>query len=374
MPLPSRWRRRGAVLLTLVAVAWGVAWIRADDPPSPAFAEARRALAAARAAEAPRYAPEAFRAAERRWADGLAQWNEQTRRGLRRDYSAALRDAEAATAAARSAARRAAAVRDSLATAVDAGLTGLDAALARAAQRADALPFDADRQRQLAALRSRRAVAAGMQRRGELQAAAHQLTSARKTLDDAERDMEAAVRAYVADTAAWRRWRDEAVAWSEQRRAPAVVVDKMARMLVVYDRGRAVRTFAVELGPNWMGPKRYEGDRATPEGRYRVVRRRGAGETVYHRALELDYPNATDRRRFQDAARAGTLPAGARIGGLIELHGEGGRGADWTRGCIALTNADMRALFDAVPVGTPVVIVGALEAAAPAGDLLPEPR
>ena len=110
-----------------------------------------------------------------------------------------------------------------------------------------------------------------------------------------------------------------------------------------------------------MGPKRHEGDLSTPEGRYHVLRKRGPGQTIYYRALELDYPNADDRRRFAEARRTGTLPTDARIGGLIEIHGEGGRGADWTRGCIALTNADMDRLFAAVPAGAPVTIVGALQ-------------
>lgn len=29
---------------------------------------------------------------------------------------------------------------------------------------------------------------------------------------------------------------------------------------------------------------------------------------------------------------------------------------DWTAGCIALTNAEMREIWDAVPIGTPVEI------------------
>ncbi|MDX1421314.1 MAG: L,D-transpeptidase [Rubricoccaceae bacterium] len=38
------------------------------------------------------------------------------------------------------------------------------------------------------------------------------------------------------------------------------------------------------------------------------------------------------------------------------MHGQGGRGADWTRGCVALSNPDMEALFQLASVGTPIVI------------------
>ena len=55
------------------------------------------------------------------------------------------------------------------------------------------------------------------------------------------------------------------------------------------------------------------------------------------------------------------MPAAAGIGGLIEIHGEGGRGRDWTRGCVALANPDIDDLFRHVEVGTPVTIVGSDE-------------
>ena len=48
-------------------------------------------------------------------------------------------------------------------------------------------------------------------------------------------------------------------------------------------------------------------------------------------------------------------------GAMIEIHGHGGKGIDWTEGCIALTNNDMDNLFNIVKVGTPVTIVGSMQ-------------
>jgi murein L,D-transpeptidase YafK len=115
----------------------------------------------------------------------------------------------------------------------------------------------------------------------------------------------------------------------------------------------------VDLSANWPWAKVSAGDRGVPEGRYRVSARKGVGATLYHRALLLDYPSQADLLSFRAAKRAGRLPASATIGGLIELHGEGGRGEDWTDGCVALANADMDALFARAAVDTPVTIVGA---------------
>ena len=55
-----------------------------------------------------------------------------------------------------------------------------------------------------------------------------------------------------------------------------------------------------------------------------------------------------------------TLPASAKIGGLIEIHGNGGKGIDWTEGCIALTDKEMDIVFKIVKVGTPVTIIGSM--------------
>jgi murein L,D-transpeptidase YafK len=77
----------------------------------------------------------------------------------------------------------------------------------------------------------------------------------------------------------------------------------------------------------------------------------------YYRALLLDYPNAEDRARHEENRRRGIRHKGG-LGGLIEIHGMGGQGKDWTRGCVAVTNQEMDRLWDLVSTGAPVTIVG----------------
>jgi hypothetical protein len=45
----------------------------------------------------------------------------------------------------------------------------------------------------------------------------------------------------------------------------------------------------------------------------------------------------------------------------IEIHGGGGKGVDWTEGCIALTNSEIDLVFSIAKVGTPVTIVGSIK-------------
>jgi murein L,D-transpeptidase YafK len=116
--------------------------------------------------------------------------------------------------------------------------------------------------------------------------------------------------------------------------------------------------FNAELGRNWVGDKRLRGDHATPEGMYRITKKFGNGKTKYYKALLLDYPNEEDKARFRAEIESGVLPRSARIGGLIEIHGNGGKGIDWTEGCVAVTDREMDAVYNIAAVGTPVTIVG----------------
>jgi hypothetical protein len=156
----------------------------------------------------------------------------------------------------------------------------------------------------------------------------------------------------------WREWVREAIRESNRTGRPALVVDKRAQLAVLWAKAKPVRWLDVEFGYNGLKQKLQSGDGATPEGLYRVTRRKGAGETRYYKALLLDYPNDEDRRRFRAARTNGQVSKSSSIGGLIEIHGEGGRGQNWTDGCVAVENDEMDYLFDMLVVGSPVAIVG----------------
>jgi lipoprotein-anchoring transpeptidase ErfK/SrfK len=185
-----------------------------------------------------------------------------------------------------------------------------------------------------------------------------------KDLNAQVQDHAASVVARYADpdtVARWRRWKNETIAWSRREGRAAVIVCKEAHLLTLVVGGNVVRTYKIDLGFNWTADKSREGDGATPEGRYRVVARMGDVRSIYYKALLLDYPNADDRAEFARARRSGAISPRSRIGGLIEIHGGGGRNQDWTTGCVAVANSDMDDLFSRVDVGTPVTIVGSDE-------------
>jgi L,D-peptidoglycan transpeptidase YkuD (ErfK/YbiS/YcfS/YnhG family) len=158
----------------------------------------------------------------------------------------------------------------------------------------------------------------------------------------------------------WQQMAKETIAWSRAQQTSAIVVSKAERTLTLYKNGKKVLSYAIRLGFNGIREKRYQGDGATPEGRYRITGKRGKGQTQFYRALVLNYPNEEDRRRFAVERRTGHIPASRGIGGQIEIHGVENELMAQTLGCVMLDNPHMALLFERVDQGTPVTIVGAL--------------
>jgi L,D-peptidoglycan transpeptidase YkuD (ErfK/YbiS/YcfS/YnhG family) len=159
----------------------------------------------------------------------------------------------------------------------------------------------------------------------------------------------------------WHAWAVQTIEESRRTGKTAVLIDKLRRRLTLYRAGRVIASYPAELGANGLVRKEHSGDRATPEGRYHIIRAKRAPETKYNKALLINYPNDEDRMRFALGRTRGTISRRAGIGSLIEIHGDGGEGRDWTDGCVALTNEDMDRLFAHVGVGVPVTIVGTYE-------------
>lgn len=159
----------------------------------------------------------------------------------------------------------------------------------------------------------------------------------------------------------WRDWVEQTLRESREQGIVVIIVDKLKRRLSVYRDGALLASFPAELGANGLRPKQHAGDRATPEGRYKVLQKKQGAATKYYKALLINYPNDQDRARYLQARSQGKIPWRAGIGSLIEIHGDGGEGRDWTDGCVALRNADMDKVFAWAQVGTPVTIVGTYE-------------
>lgn len=138
--------------------------------------------------------------------------------------------------------------------------------------------------------------------------------------------------------------------------ADKVIVDKSERKLHLMRDGEAFRSFDIALGLAPVGDKEAEGDNRTPEGLYSLDLRNPNSD--YFLSIRISYPNANDRT----AAREN----GVDPGGQIMIHGQPNeptyslayyRRADWTNGCIAVSNSDMIDIWLMTPDGVPIEIL-----------------
>jgi murein L,D-transpeptidase YafK len=140
-----------------------------------------------------------------------------------------------------------------------------------------------------------------------------------------------------------------------------IIVDKAANALYVYSTQGRILTYRAVFGEGEPGEKMMEGDNKTPVGLYHIVAKKIHPQ--WGPFLLLDYPNGDDIRKFNERKANGRIPATARIGGGIGIHGTRvdedfavDRLQNWTWGCISVKHLEARHLFDIIPVGTEVLV------------------
>lgn len=156
---------------------------------------------------------------------------------------------------------------------------------------------------------------------------------------------------------------------SEPENRIRIVVRKSERKLDVFEDEQIVRSCDIALGNFPEGTKTTDGDGRTPEGEYFIFTKND--QSKYHLSLAISYPGIQDAARgfaegiinqseydsIVDATAAGKRPPqNTALGGEIYIHG-GGSSEDWTRGCVAIANGDIEAIFNAVQIGTKVTIL-----------------
>lgn len=149
---------------------------------------------------------------------------------------------------------------------------------------------------------------------------------------------------------------------------PHLIVKKRERSLQLFDGEKLVKTYKIALGFAQEGDKEKQGEGKTPEGEFYIFVKNP--KSSYYLSLGLSYPNIEDAERglksklisqneYEAIASAinnkKMPPQNTNLGGEIYIHG-GGAGSDWTLGCVALSNEDIKELFDVLVVGATVRI------------------
>lgn len=358
-PRRRTWPWYLATVMAIGGATWAI--VQADQPPMVQMETARKSISHTHTVDAEEWAPEFIKAAQESL---LAASREIDRQNARffvlRNYDAARTQAGVADALARETLVVSAARRDSVKTEALASLERASEAIGEARRALNSVQLEGIYRRRVVQMELTREAALKAAQDGRYRQSLVQLST---VFADAQAVKEAVMRRlddYHLNRGLWDRWARDTIEESRRNRSYAILVRKLERRCDVYFAGQLKASYAAELGMRWMGHKMRQGDHVTPEGRYRVSKKKTASS--YYRALEIDYPNADDKVRHRLAKQQGKIPRSAGIGNLIEIHGHGGRGTDWTQGCVALRNSDMDKIFAMANVGTPVTIVGSWDA------------
>ncbi len=345
----------------IVLTVTGVLVFRAlvPEPPLPEVEQARAAIAKARDLQSEIYSPKLFREAKNNYDSAMAAWrSENDRFILSRDYERVISFAELAEKKAEAAQRNTISRSKSLKSTLESEIARLNSEMASFEKIFLSMPLPQDVKKKHARgkllvkeaiidFRKERYVDGNVKITEANEYISGTYNLARKNLED-----------YFKHYDNWQDWADETVSESRRSGGYAIVVEKIPAQLHLYHAGKKKYTFEAEFGSNWLGDKKSRGDMATPEGKYIVTKKLSGGSTKYHKALLINYPNKVDVQEFNERIRNGQLRADASIGDLIEIHGDGGKGGNWTQGCVALKNSDMDVLYKYVSKGTPVTIIG----------------
>ncbi|MBV5315402.1 MAG: L,D-transpeptidase [Prolixibacteraceae bacterium] len=347
--------------VVFVAITVSVIIVSQKELPTEDLRIAREALSEAKEAEANLYAEKLYKQSVQMYDSAMVNWSRENNRFiLFRDYTRIIAFAKKSKKVADEAKDESIKKADNLSKNVEAAFVSLAKKIELYNKLFKNLPlsksvFDAHNKSKMFLSESKIAHETGKLKDAEILFKKadiyinHANTAASKMLRD-----------YFNDYPRWKRLANDAIAASKGGNK-VILVDKVAHILYVYQSGKAIRSFDVEFGPNWMAHKERSGDKATPEGNYRITSKKERGSTTYYKAMLLDYPNAEDRAQFAIKKRKGLISRGAGIGNLIEIHGNGGRGFDWTSGCVGMRDRDIDDLYRLVSSGTRVTIVGSIE-------------
>ncbi len=140
-----------------------------------------------------------------------------------------------------------------------------------------------------------------------------------------------------------------------------IVIDKSDYELKVYDTEGWYATYPVVFGSKDQNDKYMEGDKRTPEGKFKVLLKKIHPKWGFE--LLLDFPNEESIKKFNYRQTRGLIPRNARIGSGIAIHATRPHEEwtvdyfqNWTDGCVSLKYSEAKDLYSYIPAGTPVTI------------------
>jgi hypothetical protein len=343
---------------TLVIIGYSVFIYYTNKPPIEEINLARESLASAKNKMAGRYANETLKEAENLYNWSMKEWKIQNEKFfVFRDYSLTLDLALKSINKSTNAGDEAKNVKTKLKNGVEAELSKLRNQIVRFEKYYKTLVLNKTTINAFNKGKTRFLEAQIEYKKNDFQQAAKLAKKATESISQAEKAAHFKLIEFFNDYPVWEK--NTKLAYNLSKKGQTVIlVDKIQSTLIILKGGKEYKTFQAEFGTSWMGDKLHAGDKATPEVVYNVIEKKSGSKTKYYKALLINYPNGEDQRRYDKMVKSGEISRKTGIGGLIEIHGDGGKGVHWTDGCVALENKEMDLVFSQSAVNTPVIIIG----------------
>lgn len=147
-----------------------------------------------------------------------------------------------------------------------------------------------------------------------------------------------------------------------------IKIFKSARRLELWQKDGLAGNFIIALGFSPEGGKLRDGDGRTPEGTYYICTKNPVSRFTLF--MGISYPNIRDAARgleekliseeeyhlIYESIKDKRRPSwDTPLGGKLGIHGMG-NSRDWTAGCIAMEDKDIKWLWDRVALGDAVKI------------------
>jgi len=349
------------ILLSVIVIIYAVLILTMDKPPLAEFDSCQVILGKAKRVNADVYSPEYYKIAEKKYQAALIEWKRQNAKVFfARDYTKARELIVTAILKAQEANSSSGSNKNSMKMKYLSEIELLKRKLDNYHDVFIHLPLKVSVRKNYEFGKLSLEQGLNAFGKGDIMLATKRLNEGKMRISIADKEVNALLKEYFNDFSKWQNQFAATIRLSAQNNCYVFIVDKIKHKGYLYYNGKLSKEYDVEFGRNWIGDKHFAGDKATPEGMYKIIKKKANGDSGYHKALLINYPNEADYATFNNRKRQGQLSKNSHIGGLIEIHGNGGKGDDWTAGCVALTDADIDDLFSHVSVGTPITIVGSM--------------
>ncbi len=140
-----------------------------------------------------------------------------------------------------------------------------------------------------------------------------------------------------------------------------VEIDKRDYVLSIVRDTIIIKQYPVVFGSDPLRDKLRQGDRRTPEGKFKVISK--YPHQRWDRFIWINYPTEDSWKKHRQAKMDGLIEESDGIGGEIGIHGVPwntdymiDERMNWTLGCISLKNDDINDFFPHIQKGSIVII------------------